>query len=130
MATIQQLAAAMKERQAIKADLEEKLKAVNAEIDDLRLKQIPDLMAEQEIRSITIEDIGRVQLASDMYVSIIDKEAGYEWLRENGLDGLIQPYIQPSTLKAAVKEAVAKGVEFPEALFKIDPFIRASIVKA
>lgn len=124
------LAKRMKLLQDDKDRLEEELKSVNKMLDEVRLKLIPDMMAEMDVRTLTVEGLGRVQLANDAYVSVLDKVQGYSWLKEHGFDGLIQPYVQPSTLKAAVKEAMRNGQEFPEEWFKIQPFVRASIVKA
>jgi hypothetical protein len=130
MNDIVRLAMRMKELQTEKEAMDERWKFLTEAIDDLRLKQIPEAMAEQDIRTMTIEGVGRVQLALDVYASIKDKAAGYEWLREHGYDGLLTEYVQPSTFKAAVKDALKKGQEFPEELFNITPFTRASIVKA
>ena len=124
------LAKEMRRLQGEKEQLEERLKFVNLALDEVRLRKIPDAMQTAEIRTLTIDGIGRVQLASDLYASIINKEQGYAWLAEHGFDGLIQPYVQPSTFKAAIKEALKAGQEFPEEVFKISPFTRASIVKA
>ena len=124
------MAKQMKNLQGEKEVLEERLKFVNLQLDELRLRKIPDEMANADIRTITIEGLGRVQLAMDCYATISDKAAGYAWLAENGFDGLITEYVQPSTFKAAVKEALKNGQEFPEELFNIQPFTRASIVKA
>ena len=112
-----------------KEELEETLKGINASLDDLRLRAIPEWMAENDIRTATFDGIGRVQLAMDCYATIIDKQAGYDWLKEHGYEGLVTEYIQPSTFKAAVKEALKSGQSFPEELFKVQPFTRASIVK-
>ena len=124
------MARTMRMLQSEKEQLEGTLKLINIQLDDLRLKQIPEAMAEQDIRTMTIEGVGRVQLAMDVYATIKDKEAGYEWLQEHGYEGLIVPYVQPSTFKAAVKEALKAGQEFPEEVFSIQPFTRASIVKS
>ena len=124
------MARTMRMLQSEKEQLEGTLKLINIQLDDLRLKQIPEAMAEQDIRTMTIEGVGRVQLAMDVYATIKDKEAGYEWLQEHGFEGLIVPYVQPSTFKAAVKEALKAGQEFPEEVFSIQPFTRASIVKS
>ena len=124
------MARTMRMLQAEKEQLEGTLKLINIQLDDLRLKQIPEAMAEQDIRTMTIEGVGRVQLAMDVYATIKDKEAGYNWLQEHGYEGLIVPYVQPSTFKAAVKEALKAGQEFPEEVFSIQPFTRASIVKS
>lgn len=123
------MAGEMKTLQGTKALLEEKLKGINIRLDVLRLQLIPEVMAEQDIRSVTYDGIGRVQLAMDVYATIKDKEQGYLWLADHGYDGIIQPYVQPSTFKATVKEAIKAGQEFPEELFNIQPFTRASIVK-
>jgi hypothetical protein len=105
-------------------------KALAKELDDIRLKQIPDLMSEEGIRTVTFDGIGRVQLTADLYVSIIgNKEETYDWMKDNGYDGVIVEYVHPSTLKALVKEGLKAGREFPEDKFKISPFTRASIVK-
>ena len=127
-ATIHKLAREMRTLMDQKDSLMEELSGVNKRLDEIRLRLIPEAMAEADIRSITFEELGRVQLAMDLYASIKDKEAGYAWLAEHGYDGLIQPYVQPSTLKAALKAAVKEGQCFPEELFTITPFMRASIV--
>lgn len=124
------MARRMRELQGNKEVLEEQVKAINIELDALRLKSIPEAMAEQDLRTLTVEGIGRVQLAMDLYATIKDKEAGYRWLAEHGYDGLISQYVQPSTFKAAVKDAIKGGQEFPDDLFSISMFTRASIVKA
>jgi hypothetical protein len=129
MQSIIELAKEMRDLQEQKDSMDEAWKALTKRIDEIRLKLIPDLMAEQEIRTLTIDGVGRVQLTSDVYASITEKAAGYDWLRDNGYDGLIQPYVQPSTFKAEVKRGLKEGVEFPENLFSITPFMRASIVK-
>ena len=112
--------------------LKEKMDAVNAEYDNLRLRLIPDKMAEEDIKTIKYENIGRLQLAADCYASIPAelKPDAYNWLKENGFDSLVVETVNPSTLKAFAKEQMKKGVDLPDNLFKVQPFMRASIVKA
>jgi hypothetical protein len=129
MESIIKMARQMKLLQVEKEQLEERLKFLNLALDELRLKDIPEAMSELDIRTLTVEGLGRVQLALDCYATIKDKAAGYQWLQEHGYDGLVQDYIQPSTFKAAVKDALKNGQTFPEELFNITPFTRASIVK-
>lgn len=123
------LAAEMRSLQTKKDELSGALSLVNGRLDEIRLRLIPDAMNDADIRSVTFEGIGRVQLAMDLFATIKDKVAGYEWLQEHGFDGLIQPYVQPSTFKAEVKRAIKDGQSFPDELFTITPFMRASIVK-
>lgn len=123
------MALEMRSLQNQRDELTDSLSEVNKRLDELRLRLIPDAMANADIRSITFKDIGRIQLAMDLYASIKDKEAGYAWLIEHGYEGLVMAYVQPSTLKAALKVAIKDGQEFPEELFAVTPFTRASIVK-
>lgn len=126
---IHELAVEMRALQTRKDEVSEVLQGINGRLDEIRLRLIPDAMNDADIRSVTFEGIGRVQLAMDLFASIKDKELGYSWLNQHGFDGLIQPYVQPSTFKAEVKRALKDGQEFPEELFTITPFMRASIVK-
>ncbi len=122
----------MRALQREKEEMDDRYKYLNIALDQLRLKDIPEFMAENDIRTATFEGLGRVQLALDAYVSIVPdkKQEAYGWLEEHGYDGLITEYIQPSTFKAAVKDALKNGQTFPEELFNITPFTRASIVKS
>lgn len=128
MENVIKMAREMRALQEKKDALDAQVKEINITLDDLRLKQIPEAMAESDIRTLTIEGVGRVQLALDLYATIKDKEAGYAWLDEHGYGGLITSYVQPSTLKAAIKQAIKDGQSFPDELFSINPFTRASIV--
>ena len=129
MLELRVMATRMRQLQQEKDAMDERWKAITAELDELRLRQIPEWMAENDIRTATIDGIGRVGLTADCYVSILDRYNAYEWLRGHGYEDLIQPYVQPSTMKAAVKDALKQGGSFPEELFKVQPFTRASITK-
>ena len=98
----------MHEQQTAKAALEDSLKKINAHLDFLRITKIPTVMEDEGIDRISISGIGRVTLTADMHVSIKaeQKEAFYEWLRDNGRTDLISETVNPSTLKAAVKKMV------------------------
>lgn len=117
------------------ADFDEAIKLVtkmiNDEYDQLKLKGLPDLMAELEMRTFTVEGIGRVQLAGDVYASIPadKKDDAFKWLKANNYGSLVQETVNSSTLKAWAKEGMAQGREMPEDLFKVTPFTRASLVK-
>lgn len=117
------------------ADFDEAIKLVtktiNDEYDQLKLKGLPDLMAELEMRTFTVEGIGRVQLAGDVYASIPadKKDEAYNWLKSNNYGSLVQETVNSSTLKAWAKEGMTQGREMPEDLFKVTPFTRASLVK-
>ena len=129
-ATLQSMIRHMADIKAVREELEERLKNVNAHYDVLRIELIPAKMDEEGVQRIVIEGIGRVSLTADLYVSTIDKPGLFNWLRKHKLGSLITEQVAPSTLKAFVKNRIVKGEEVPENLVKTTPFTRASITKA
>lgn len=123
--------ARMKELQAAKDDLESQLTIINKELDVIRTKKIPELMESMELRNVTIEGLGRVQLAADIYASTREgqKEAAMNWLRDLGYEGMITETYNASSLKALFRRLMVDGADIPEDIFAITPFVRASIVK-
>lgn len=99
--------------------------------DHLRLTRIPEIMDGDGINTITLKDIGRVTLTSDIYASIPadKKDESWDWLRDNDHGGIIKETINAGTLKATLKSIIKKGEILPEGLFKVTPFSRASITK-
>lgn len=121
----------MRAGELAKEEQEAKLKDINRHLDHLRIVKIPSKMEEDGVENMRVEGIGRVQLTSDMYVGIQSghQEAAYQWLSDTGRGDLIRDNVNPSSLKAALKEAIRKGEEIPEDIFRISPFTRASITK-
>lgn len=124
--------ARMKELQALKDDHETKLAEINKELDVIRTKKIPELMESMELRNVTIEGLGRVQLAADIYASTREgqKDAAMTWLRDCGYEGMITETYNASSLKALFRRLMAEGADIPDDIFNVTPFLRASIVKA
>lgn len=103
-----------------------------AELDMLRLQLIPAAMEEAGIENVRIEDLGRLGLSGDMYVSIKAgcNEQFMAWLKKNKLGDLAKPVVNSSTLKAFVKARKLAGKPLPDDLLNVTPFTRASITKA
>ena len=122
---------AMKLLSTDKESAEETLKGINKEYDYLRLSLIPKLFEDRGVSNMTMPEIGRVQLAADIYASIPAdrREEAYQWLDDNGFGDLITNTVNASTLKAFLKRRVVAGEEIPDGLFKVTPFTRASITK-
>jgi hypothetical protein len=117
----------------IKDSLEEQLTEINKAYDFIRVDVIPTKLDDAGVSNATFPGIGRLQVTADAHVSIVAgrKEDAYGWLEDRGLGDLIQPYIQPSTLKASIIKIYREG-EFDsdfETLFNVRPFRRASITK-
>lgn len=132
MDQLRSLCAEMKSLQEQKADLEVQEKAINAQLDELRLKKIPELMESLEVKNATFEGLGRVQLAADLYASTREgkKAEAMQWLRDCGYEDMITETYNASSLKALFRRQLAEGVDIPEEIFNVAPFVRASIVKA
>lgn len=132
METLRQLCVQMKDLQLKALAIKAEAAAVREPLDDLRLRKIPDLMAQLEVKTTTFTGLGRVQLASDLYASTISgqKEAAMQWLRDCGYDDMIKPTVNSSSLKALFRQQIKAGTMPPDDIFKITPFTRASIVKA
>ena len=127
---LKELAGEMRRIQVRLDELDAEWKPLIKRLDEIRLKEIPDLMSEEGIRTASFVGIGRVQLTSDLYVSIVGpKDEAYGWLISNGYGGVVVDYVHPSTMKAITKEMLQNGKQPPEELFKVSPFMRASITK-
>lgn len=104
-------------------------KEIMAQMDQLRLHEIPNEMSNRDVTSLKGE-WGRCTLTADLSVSTPaqNKLEFQQWLRDNGHGDLIQDTVNASTLKAWVKEQMGNGVEIPD-LIKVSPFSRAVLYK-
>ena len=132
MDQLRTLCVTMRSIQDKKEALEEELKEINKSFDEVRLKQIPELMESLQLRTATFDGLGRVQLASDIYASTREgqKAAAMQWLRDTGYEGMISETYNASSLKALFRRMLGDGIDIPDEMFSVTPFIRASIVKA
>ena len=104
------------------------VKELRGRYDKLRLFDIPNQMAEEEITSIK-GYFGRCTLTSDLHVSVKNKQGLHDYLNESGNESLIVPTVNAQTLKAFVKEQLVAGELLPEDLIKVSPFSRAVLYK-
>lgn len=122
----------MRQLQEQKDTLETELTSINKELDVIRTKKIPELMESMELKNVTFEGLGRVQLAADLYASTREgqKEAAIQWLSDCGYEGMVTQTYNASSLKALFRRMITEGTDIPDNIFNVTPFIRASIVKA
>jgi hypothetical protein len=78
-----------------------------------RLEAIGQLLAdrwEQSFQtSVTIDDVTYSRQLR-LYVSAADKERYHQWLKDNGMEVLIQPTVAPKTTEALVRERLEEGL--------------------
>lgn len=110
--------------------VKEARKALDQIEERLSREQVPDAMRAAKVKTITVIDVGRVTVAQRYACSIIDKDGGYKWLRDNGHGGLISETVNSSTLAGFAKNLVeVEGKELPEQYFKTSLNPYTSITK-
>ena len=112
------------------AQIKEAREALNELEERLSREQIPEIFREQGIKTTTIEGVGRVTVSYRFGCSMLDKEAGLEWLRGNGHGGIIIETVNSSTLSAFAKSMLEEsGAELPDTIFKVSTSPYTSITK-
>jgi hypothetical protein len=117
--SLRQLTALIKESREALEQIEMKLSR----------EQVPEALRSQNIRSITVEGVGRVTLGTRWSASMPDKAAGFEWLRANEHGGVIQETVNAQTLGALAKELNEEGTELPAPTFTTNIMTYTSITK-
>lgn len=110
--------------------LKNKLERLEKEVDDLSYNIIPTMFDSQQVKTIKLDDIGRVTVNQRWVASMPDKQAGMEWLRATGNEGLIIATVNAQTLAAFAKTQALAGSPLPDDTFTVGvaPFI--SITKS
>lgn len=130
--SVSQLAAA---QYKLKLQIEE-TKAKQAKLqnkyDYLRKELLPDTMEDLDLENLAVRNVGRVNLRPELYVSIVKgmKKEAHLWLQVHGHESLVKPEVNSSTLKAFVREQIKAGVELPDTIFNITPYMMAAITKS
>ncbi len=132
-ATLESLVTRMMDLQDRKEALEQLLKGVNGELDDVRKRRLPEKMQELGLvdttghGSFTHSSGAGVSLRVQVWASIAKTdEAGnptdayidgvYRWLEENGHGDLIKRSVHPQTFSAFVKERIEDGEPLPSGI--------------
>ena len=88
-------------------------------------------MEHEGVKTITLIGIGRVTVSHRFSCSMLDKERGMKWLKDEGHGSIVQETVNSSTLAAFAKDiTVNQGGSLPEDLFKVGTAPYTSITKA
>lgn len=117
--SLRQINAAIKESREVLSQIEERLSR----------EYVPEVMRAHQIKTITVEGVGRVSLGTRWSASIPDKATGFDWLRANGHGGVIQETVNAQTLGALAKELNNEGKELPAPIFTTGIMTYTSITK-
>jgi hypothetical protein len=102
--------------------LEEHLKGVQARLDEIRKRLLPDAMRSVGLvnaagkGSFTLEDGSKVHLTNSTFFHVKAEHRAdfYAWLRSNGNGGVVVEYVHPSTQKATLNTLKEEGVTLPD----------------
>lgn len=110
------LAQQLRDMKDHKEALEAELKQLDADLKKLTTETIPQMMDDMSIEKMTVDGAGTLYQQVEIYAHVKkeDEPAFHAWLRDQGQEDLIRPYVFPQTLKAFAKEQIEAGVELPE----------------
>ena len=90
--------------------LDDARKKIGFQLEHISRDVIPDIMADEEVSTITLEDVQRrFTKSTRTTASMVDKEAAMAWLREIGKGDLIQATVNSSSLSSFVKQYVVES---------------------
>jgi hypothetical protein len=113
------------------ADAKETAANIYHIFDFLRKQIIPATMDEQGFTTVKIEGVGRIQIGFQTSAKQLDKEALFQWLRDNGHPEIVAETVNSSTLASFLKAQLADGESIPdENIVDFSTYEVASVVKA
>lgn len=113
------------------ADIFDETKKALTELrDNMSREYIPDAMFNAGVKTVNVVGVGRVTVSQRFSCSMLDKEAGIDWLKHHGLGGIVIETVNSSTLAATAKKMIQEeGKDLPENIFKISAVPYTSITK-
>jgi hypothetical protein len=106
-----------------------KVAELQKHVDSMSYEILPTMFTNQNIKTITVSELGRVTVNVRWNATMPDKQRGMEWLRATGNDGLIIETVSAPTLSSFAKEMAMNGMPLPEELFKVGTAQHISITK-
>ena len=99
-------------------------KRIYALLDLLNKVMVPEALESTGLDKVRVPELARSFYILPRYsASLLDKEAGFDWLREVGLGDLITETVNAGTLAAAVKNLVLEhGIDPPEDVVKFSTY--------
>lgn len=110
-------------------------KELYAHLEGISRATIPEMLAEEDVSNITLEFEGGLKYRFGknrrISISMLNKEAGFDWLKANGGEDLIQPTVNSSALSSFGKEFTkSTGKDLPMEVFKTNEMVYTQITKA
>lgn len=104
-------------------DVESARKAMNVEIEHLGKAVLPERFTEEKQGSTVVETSRgkyRMTVGYRTSATMLDKEKGLQWLKDNGHGGIVVEQVNPQTLSSFSKEYLeTEGRDLPTEIFKV-----------
>jgi hypothetical protein len=107
-----------------------KMSALQSLVDTISQELLPTLFGNQGVKTIKIDDIGRVSINDRWSASMLDKAAAFQWLHNTNNQSLIIETVNAATLGAFAKEEALAKRSLPSDIFKVSSTPYTSITKA
>lgn len=153
LSEILRLAMMQADKESTIKQMEKDLKKLNAELEALKEKLLPDLMTDIGLTELRLADGRHVSIKPEVYANVSKTRANeaFDWLRANNMGGIIKencivgadrkealaaatiPFqlvetIHPATLRSFVKERLEADPNFPRELFGVHE-VKTAIIK-
>ena len=109
--------------------LKDKLEKLESEVNDLSYIIIPTMFQNQGVKTLKLDDVGRVTVNQRWVASMKDKQTGMDWLKSTGNEGLVIETVNSQTLAAFAKTQAIAGDPLPDAVFEVGVAPYTSITK-
>lgn len=112
-------------------ELDKQRKRIYHVMDALDKYLLPKIMEENGMDMLRIPELGRsFSVRNVLSASMIDREAGIEWLRDNGHGDIVQETVNAGTLASFMRNLVLEeGIDPPEEIFKISTYNKTNTTK-
>lgn len=126
-----ELAERLAELKKIITDRDNETKVFKEELEYLVKGVLPAKMDAEGVSTVNVKDVGRITVTNQMSVSCLSNKQPLlrQWMRENGYGELISETINPSTLKAWLKERISDCDDYPADILDIYSYQQASLTK-
>lgn len=120
LAQVMRLAQVMVEQELAVAAMEEELKDLKAALLRTQTEDLPTLMEEIGMLSVTLKDGSKVEVVEDINcaIKVADRAAAHQWLIDNNFGGLIKTQVVTEfgrgQLDDAIRYAQEANSKFPE----------------
>ena len=106
------------------SELEVQRKRVGKNVEFINKGLFPEKLSMMDLDKVQVPELERsFYILTKTSASMIDKERGFDWLRQRGSNSLIQETVNAGTLASFMKDLmVNEGIDPPDDIFKVSTY--------